>query len=549
MSWRQLHKRGAVVQRAWVSSSELRSLAQKRGLVIGLGVERWERWDSQGALCPIAFGLENWDSQIPVDTSEPNTVVFREEGSFEPWDQHAVSRGSVAEPMPLYSLWQLLPLHDVLAGESVDLPVADLLDRRMRDQWSDRLQPLLEDQRDAWSSLDARWSPTLKLLTGLQNRFWPAVSGRVVLPWDARTGARYDPLEREIARFDPLAVLAEHDIDEEHLADVYKWLTEQGALIEGGRGHFTQGGDKWGRLRQLADRRERRWMRGPPLAALDFYDAAEMIARMWREMTGRFLPGIDVVPHRRTMALLDHETVEVQPYARTRDNLRRELVARGVWPGSIHVVVEGATEERWVQRLLAEAFGSVPEELVITNIHGSGGAKRIEAIVQSIADYATSSALIVDAEGEMARYVHGLIDADILRPTDVMMVDSSFEERNFTDGELVGVARRLAANPPGQRPKVKVRLLAKQLRDEHNRRCSDAKPAPQPGLAETLLSMLKDQQHGPVNLKKIELSSGLLDHTLRILHTKPTDYTFARRPIVRFVYRRIADPIANTAWR
>jgi hypothetical protein len=157
---------------------------------------------------------------------------------------------------------------------------------------------------------------------------------------------------------------------------------------------------------------------------------------------------------------------------------------------------------------------------------------------------------MVDDEGDMARYVRALIEADVLDAEDVLLVDSSFEEANFSDDELVDVARRLAADPPGDRPAVAVRLTGPQLRAEHERRVAVARRGQEPGLAETLLQLLRDPKHGPVNLTKLELARGLLDLARRELAgDDPIEPILQRRPAVRFVYERVAQRLVDAGWR
>jgi len=58
---------------------------------------------------------------------------------------------------------------------------------------------------------------------------------------------------------------------------------------------------------------------------MDYYEAAEMIARCWFDMSGRYLPAIDIAPHRRTTRPIDHDTVSESTHARTPRALRQQL--------------------------------------------------------------------------------------------------------------------------------------------------------------------------------------------------------------------------------
>jgi hypothetical protein len=226
------------------------------------------------------------------------------------------------------------------------------------------------------------------------------------------------------------------------------------------------------------------------------------------------------------------------------------LVKHGLWTGRIHVVVEGPTEEAWVRGIVEEMMGWLPGDLLVTTLRGVGEAKRIEALIDTVADYATSTSLIVDPEGEMASYVTQLVADGKLEPDDVLMKDASFEEVNFSVGELRRAARYIGSHPPGRRPKVEVRLSAVQLRRRHKERCGRAKPGPEPGLADTLLLMLRENEHGPLNLKKTELSDELLRRVRQEIADEAVklDAVLRRRPIVAFVYERVVHPLAQS-WR
>jgi len=549
LSWRELYVSGCFVQRSFESASALRRLAQDRGINISLGNDVWEFWDEQGALRPIAFGLDAWTDHVPVDPNGPDTIAFREEREFRAWKRYEVERDHSGYTYPLYTPWQLLPLQEVAFGRDADLPVDLLIDKDTRERIIGSLKPTLKAQLASWRSLDDRWRPTLKLLVSIQNRFWPRVSGRVVLPWDPVTKERIDPMRREVAEFEPESVLARHELEPEAIATTYESLIEQGSRIEGGRTGFrAQGGDRWARLRQLAARHERRGIRGPARAAMDYYEAAEMLGRWWFQFTGMHLPGIDVVPYRRTTRPVHHSATPTDPWVRSREALHEHLQAHGLWPGRVHAIVEGKTEAMWVDALVEALLGWIPADLLVTDIHGSGGARTMEELIETVADYAPYAAFLVDDEGDMARYVTALVEAGTVQQDDVMMVDSSFEEENFSDAELTRVARKLAANPPGNRSAVKLKLTPRELREEHDRKRAAARKGEDPGLAGTLLELMRDPIRGPCNLKKTELAVGLIDFVVEELDGDRKARAEAR-PVVRFIAERIASPLADATFR
>jgi len=198
--WRSLYVRGRFLQRALVPPGELRKAAQDRGLSVS--DEDWEFFDEQGALRPIAFGLEHWVDHRLVDVDAPQTVAFREEYPFRAWSEYAIELSyGRSRPQPLYSPWQLLTLTDVTLGRGATLPADVLLDARRRRHMVDRLREWLDGQVAAWAGLDDHWASTLKLLVDVQNRFWPSVSGRVVFAYDDDLQS-YDPVPAETRSFD-----------------------------------------------------------------------------------------------------------------------------------------------------------------------------------------------------------------------------------------------------------------------------------------------------------------------------------------------------------
>jgi hypothetical protein len=550
VTWKDLVARGRFTQRPLESITALRRRAEEGGDWVGRGEEPWIIWDELGCLSPVLFAMSGWTDLYVIDVNDRQAVRFREEEGWRPWAEHEWEFHRRSHHAPLYSPWQVLVLHEVIRRGSLDVSVDWLLSADDPNGAITKLRPTIQTHRDAWVTLDAAWSPTVKLLVDIQNRFWPETSGSYRLPWDPVTKQRIDPIEAERRSFDPLAALDRHGFDEAGLAALYGYLIERGARIEGGGDFRVIGGDRWARLRLLADRDERDRMRGVPAAAVHYYEAAEMLGRLWEALTGSSLPGVNEVPYRRTVTPLHYDPREHSPWVRSKSALRSELVEHGLWTGRIHAVVEGPTERDWVNGIVEEMLGGLPNDLLVTNLRGVGEAKRMEALIDTVLDYSTSTALIVDPEGDMADFVQQLIDDGKLEPEDVLMKDASFEEANFSHAELLAAARHLGAHPPGDRPKVRVRLTVPQLRRRHKERCEKSKRGKTPGLADTLLAMLREQEHGALNLKKTELSDELLRRVRAQVagESISSNTILEQRPIVDFVYRRIVHPLAQT-WR
>jgi hypothetical protein len=553
--WRDLYTRGRLTQRRLVSESEMRTLGTERGLPLRLGREVWEQFDAAGAFCPIAFGLGGWHDEFPLDADQSDTVVFREERPYVSWEKYSVDHWGHPSTHPLYSPWQTLALQSTITEQTFALPVPTLLDSNALSlALEGPFKGVLENQLATWRGLNDWWAPTIKLLVEIQNRFWPDVSGRVVMPIDPARNERVDPMPAERAEFDPLAVLHRHGLDEQALAQAYGFLLERGARSEGGRDGRSSGGDRWARLRQMAHRQERARILGPARMAMDFYEAAEMLGLLWHDITGTFLPAIDVVPYRRTTRPIDHDVVRLDPYSRSRAALREKLVERGLWPGRVHAVVEGETEVMWVEQLVTAFLGGVPESLLITNLRGVGAARQVGAIIALLEDATTHAALLVDNEGEMGRVVPDLIRRGVLSPEQVLMVGDSFEESNFSAAELLRVVRLLARNPPGDRPKIHVDINVRQLGSRQSELIAAARAGSEPGLAATLLKMLREPEHGSLNLSKTELAQGLIDFTLAeieacIGNSAKIEKLMADRPAVRFIAEQLANPLGDLLFR
>ena len=97
--------------------------------------------------------------------------------------------------------------------------------------------------------------------------------------------------------------------------------------------------------------------------------------------------------------------------------------------------------------------------------------------------YAAKTFLIVDNEGDMARYVDKAVSDGKLDRANVLLADDSLEQANFDPEELIGVAREIAEHPPEGREAAS--LLTAEKLVKHFDRVS--RMGDKPGLADTLL--------------------------------------------------------------
>ena len=288
LSWRQLYERGCFFQRELVDESALSTETRKRGFTLSqVGREHWEQRDNDGALRPVAFAKTAYVSG-GSPALPPEDLVFRDEcESFEPWDKYAWDAWGFPTVSALFTPWQLLMVADAIEGGQVSVPLEVLLREGGRDKWAESLRWFFEEKHRQWTSLQAWWDPSLRLLVRLQNRYWPLVQGSTrVLP--RADGSFYDP--EAVEDFDASSVVAELQVttdDAQLLLGAYRHLARRGFDLEFG--------DGWYLLRQMTPRARRRRFEGQAGRAQDCYDAAEVVRRFYRDLTGEVLPDAEVV--------------------------------------------------------------------------------------------------------------------------------------------------------------------------------------------------------------------------------------------------------------
>ena len=158
------------------------------------------------------------------------------------------------------------------------------------------------------NGLHEAWLPTIKLLLRLQARHWPFVHGRSVMLIDVQSKEYADALDLEYERTSADELRSELHLEPEALEAVHRWLGERAQRLD----QLPKLHD----LRRLQPRDERERGRGAVREALDFYDAAELVRRAYRELTGELLPDADQLRYR---------DVPSRPLGRDRDQLRAAL--------------------------------------------------------------------------------------------------------------------------------------------------------------------------------------------------------------------------------
>ncbi len=173
---------------------------------------------------------------------------------------------------------------------------------------------------------------------------------------------------------------------------------------------------------------------------------------------------------------------------------------------------------------------------------------RVPRLVEILDRYAAEAFLIVDNEGEMARFVDKTVTDGKLERENVLLADDSLEQDNFSLDELIGVVREIAGNPPEGREPASLQLTPDQLMAEHADRRSRVQQNP-PGLAGTMLSMAARPEHGSVRVSKTELAEGLARLVVGELRETDTQEEVEalkqRRPVVRFVIDHLCPALSR----
>ncbi len=548
MTWRELYRQGCFFQNELVGANAMRSSARDRGWQVSLGRETWESWDEAGALRPLAFAQAQYMGGMAAAAMEDDEILFTEEFVYRSWDELAFELYGRPQVLERYNPWQKLMFEEVIGMERAEFCVSDLLDEKQRANGWGAVGSLLEQQALDWAALNEAWDPLLKVLARIQPRYWPIVRGRVSLLSDVETGEHYDPLDR--APFVPTDALHELGVTTDDIAGAYTYLAI--------RAHPFDHGDELALLGQMIPRERRLKFKGRARVAQDFLDAAEVLRRFYRDLTGDLLPDPDIVgkAYGSEYEINDRTERREKSFGHGRTltpdaaDGRHLLLRLGIYPHTIHVIVEGETEANVVIGFLDRVIGSYfTEQLTITNIRGVGNAIKVEEVVATILNYAESTVMILDNEGPVTTVVERLIASGVVLTENVLVVPSSFEESNFADDELVQVAHEIAARPTDQRPAAKLVLDGETLRDYHDDRCGRASGKEKPGLADSLLTLARWPAHGAVQLTKPQLAEGLLKMLVEEFEAAKDDEAqaqlFQRRPVVQLLVQRIANPLIN----
>lgn len=537
VSYRELYEHGAFAQRDLETDGRLASMARDRRLAHWIGQEVPEADDLRGALCPILFVNGGYSSGHAVRPVEVERLTFREEAGAQAWSVYAWEAWGHPQVSAMYSPWQLLYIDVVAREDGVDLPIDLVLGpfEELERQLS-VVRPLIERQRGLLDVIDATWRPLIKMLVAIQNVYWPKVRGRITLTLSLDGGRHFAGNTKEA----PAALLARVGCSIEEVTAAYEFLVERGLAREPQDEGMVI-------LRRFVPRDYHVRWRGPVQHAQDHFDAAQMLYLWLTDLTGR-------APGRPESWLADGR--QAQRFAlydsgfalhTMTDALKRELIENELYPHGPAVIGEGPSERIIVDWLVQELLG-LRGAIEFHELGGSGAAKRMPLLVEILEQYVVEAFLIVDNEGDMARYVDKAVSDGKLARENVLRADDSLEQSNFTPAELIQVAADIAADPPSDgRAAATLALTPEELVAKHDDRRSRIRDN-KPGLADTMLMLAEQPDHGSVRLSKPELAEGLakllITELRQATNSADVEALKERRPITRFVIERLC-PVLN----
>jgi hypothetical protein len=518
-SFRRAHEINAFHQFPLITPSKLRSEARERGIQCSMGssfIKDLERFDREGAFSPILFET--------MDVDDTETIVFRDEVDYVPWSEYAVHDGMVVAPRPYYSPWQLLYFNDAVELQYHSVPIEWLLDDERRATLGSGHRNFLSWQLERWRQLDREWRGILLVLLRLQSRYGPSVKGTLIkstvnLVKHPQTGVYVDPSELE-PPFDARRVLDELGLTLEAVKGMHQRIALDGMGI--GDGDPLR---YWHMLIRMAPAKQRARLRGKARRAQDAYDTAEMLRRYYFDLTGELLPNPDDIFDLSDKSWKKQFFGKWPAFSYTRADLAVELRLRDLHPHQVHIVVEGETEEIVCRHVLETVAAMALNDMGVSiqRLFGVGNMRR--EMLRALKAFPRFLVFVADREGDMAREVEALKKEGVLTDEATCLWETSFEEDNFSDEELVAMIGAIGADRGAT-----LTLDAQTMRALYDaRRGEVGKDAK--GLASFALSLAQRPQYGSVVASKTQLAERMADLILEDLREPGADVVSEERPI------------------
>jgi hypothetical protein len=520
-SFREAYETGAFGELDLITAENYGREAKKRQVDLSFGRRLYtnlEALDEAGAVCPIAFA---------DPTAE--ALIFREEVPFAPWETYAVDELGTRRPQPFYSPWQLLYLKEAVELGQVQAPVEWLLN-------ADEIAKLSKDfiefhrlQDLRRRALDQFSRPIVLLLVRLQNRYLPSVRGTLTkltthLVYDPELHDYVSPHEKTVLGFQPDVVLREVGLTPEAIKNIHQRLCVLGVQSDSLKAFYM--------LFRMAPHPERSKLLGGARRAQDAYDAAEVLRRFYHDLTGELLPTcdeiFDLTGGRWKEELFGHPPT----LAYNRHDLRTDLIRHHLYPHTVHLVVEGETDELLFRSLLEALGGPVPNQgVTFSTLEGTGKTRLYINVLSAMKTYARWPILVADREGDIERDVARMKKEGLLSDA-VVLWHRSIEEDNFSDEELVAAASHIA-----ERKGVELKLDARTLRQKYeslrDRVGKDAR-----GIGRLLLELARHPDRGAVVISKGELVEELTTLILNELaEQKEEAALIEKRPLLDLVFK------------
>jgi hypothetical protein len=533
LTWRRLYSDGAFGQRELVHSSTFNSRAKERETSLGIGDASLKHLHEVGALRPVAFSRGAYWAGMQVPSEPVEQMVFSDEEPSDNWAEYEFELDGHAHVNALYSQWQHLAAIDAVEAGTFTVPlwvVAGQPDAGAKAL--EQLRGWAQGQDASWRALDAMWRPLMMTLVRLQNRYWPEITHRTTLLFDPNLGERVDPFTSERETFDAKSVF-ERDFceDRDGLLAMYHDLVDRG-LRRDPRDGLTL-------LRRARSRAFHIRWRGEPRRAQDHFDAADLIRRFLADIDGTQPGQAEAVP------MDGRQDERAALYARgpaggwTGEEVVHALQKADLYPHGVHVVHEGDSEQIVVEMLVGGLLGrDALAEVSFTDLGGAGNAGVVGDLVGSLDGYARRVVVILDDEAQARSHVEAAIASGGISAEDVLLFDSSLEEANASDEELVALAVEIAAAAGEE-----LTIAAAELRAFHDERVRRAgeRGTDVPGLASSLEQVVRRATSGRWHLRKRDLVEQLAILLVREVHE--TERDGRSRPLIDFVINRIVPPL------
>jgi hypothetical protein len=295
---------------------------------------------------------------------------------------------------------------------------------------------------------------------------------------------------------------------------------------------IVRGGDDplrdWHMLIRMASAKQRAKLRGRARRAQDAYDAAEMLRRFYFDLTGELLLNPDEIFDISDKSWKKRLYGRWPTFSYTRADLAVELRLRDLHPHQVHITVEGETEEIVCRRVLEEVAGMPLDDMGVSihRLHGVGNVTMQREMLRAMKAFPRYLVLVADREGDMAREVERLKREGVLADETTYLWDTSFEEANFSDKELVAMVAGIGADRGAT-----VTLDAQTLRALHDAHRSRAGKQAR-SLASFALDLARREEYGSVVASKTQLAERMAELILDDLLRRGAEVVSAERPIV-----------------